>query len=364
MEGGGGSSEPARLSVVVVTYNSHGALGAGLPALRSQLRPDDELIVVDNASSDGSAEAAAQLAPEATVVRSEGNEGFAAGANAGAELATGELLLFLNPDSVIADGFCAAIRRPLEQRRGWSAWMGLVTAEDGRVINTSGGIVHFSGIAWAGRAGRPADSAPAEPCEVAFASGACLAVPREVWLAHGGFSPAFFMYCEDVDLSLRLRLAGGRIGIEPGACVDHDYEFGKGAAKWRLLERNRWATIVRTYPTPLLVLLAPALLATELALAPVSIAGGWGAEKVAATRELLGALPRLLRERRAIQRGAHASPGEFAACLTPELSSPYLGRSARLRPLVWALRAYWAVVQALLRRASRSRGRGRTPAAR
>ena len=76
----------------------------------------------------------------------------------------------------------------------------------------------------------------------------------------------FFLYQEDVDLSLRLRLAGGTIGIEPAARVDHDYEFAKGPAKWRYLERNRWAMILRTYPLALLLLLTPALLATEIAL--------------------------------------------------------------------------------------------------
>jgi GT2 family glycosyltransferase len=88
--------------------------------------------------------------------------------------------------------------------------------------------------------------------EVGFASGACLAVPRAEWERAGGFAGDFFLYHEDVELSLRLRLAGGRIGIERAATVDHEYEFEKGPAKWRHVERNRWATIVRTYPAALL----------------------------------------------------------------------------------------------------------------
>src|SRR5690606_6019201 len=101
---------------------------------------------------------------------------------------------------------------------------------------------------------------------VGFASGACLALPRRAWEALGGFSPDFFMYHEDVDLSLRMRLIGGRVGVDPAARVHHDYAFAKGPAKWRALERNRWATIVRCYPGPLLAAVAPALLALELAL--------------------------------------------------------------------------------------------------
>ena len=73
------------------------------------------------------------------------------------------------------------------------------------------------------------------------------------------------MYHEDVDLSLRTAPARRRgWGSSRRRVVDHDYEFAKGPAKWRMLERNRWATILRCYPGPLLALLAPALLATEL----------------------------------------------------------------------------------------------------
>ncbi len=319
-----------------------------LPQLVGQLGPDDELIVVDNGSSDGTAAIVAELAPDATVIEAGANLGFAAGCNRGAEAASGELLVLLNPDAIARPGFCEAIRRPAAEGH-WAAWMGLVTAEGGRVVNTRGGVVHFTGIAWAGGAGRPLESSPPiEPGEVGFASGACLAVPLESWRDVGGFAESFFLYQEDVDLSLRLRLGGGRIGIEPAAVVDHDYEFAKDAAKWRYLERNRWAMVVRTYPAPLLALLAPALLATELALLFASVAGGWAPQKLRAVAEALLALPRLLRERRAIQARRTVSSAEFAAALTPELSSPYLGRAARVAPLRWALRVYWSLVRALL----------------
>jgi len=164
----------------------------------------------------------------------------------------------------------------------------------------------------------------------------------------GGFASEFFLYHEDVDLSLRVRLAGGRLGVLPRARVDHAYEFDKGLAKWRYLERNRWATLIRVYPTPLLWLLAPALLATELALLPVAAAGGWLPQKLAAARETAQALPRLREERREVQATAQIDAGEFARSLTPSLDSRYLGRAARLRPLARLLAAYWGLVLRLL----------------
>jgi N-acetylglucosaminyl-diphospho-decaprenol L-rhamnosyltransferase len=335
-----------RLSIVVVTHNSRDAVAASLPRLRDQLEPADELIVVDNASSDDTVARVHELVPAARLIRSARNAGFAAGANVGAREASGDLLLFLNPDATPAPGFAAAIRRG---EPGWSAWMGLVTADGGTRVNTSGGVVHFTGIAWAGEAGRPVETAPAGPRETAFLSGACLVVRRADWERLGGFADAFFMYQEDVDLSLRIRLAGGRLGVQPAAVVDHAYAFDKGPMKWRLLERNRWATILRCYPGPLLLLLAPAFAATEAALLGVAATGGWLPQKLTATAETLRALPRLVQERRAIQAGRTVSIAEFAAWLTPDLDSPFLGRTGRFAPLRWALRAYWRAVTAALR---------------
>ena len=157
------------------------------------------------------------------------------------------------------------------------------------------------------------------------------------------------MYCEDVDLSLRAWLWGGRVGVEPAARVDHDYAFAKGAYKWRLLERNRAATVIRTYPGPLLALLAPALLATELALLIVAPASGWGRPKLQAHADTLRALPRLLRERRAIQARRAIGAGAFARLLTPDLSSPDLGPLAGNRLLRAALRAYWRAALSVIR---------------
>jgi N-acetylglucosaminyl-diphospho-decaprenol L-rhamnosyltransferase len=319
----------------------------GLPPLAAQLGEGDELIVVDNDSADGTVDAIRELALGATVIEAGANVGFPAGCNRGAAAASGELLLFLNPDAVPAPGFREAIERPLAEGRGWAAWQGLVTAEDGRVVNTRGGVVHFTGIAWAGGAGEPIEPSP-EIGEPGFVSGACLAIPRGEFERAGRFPEEFFLYHEDVDLSLRLRLAGKRLGVEAAARVDHDYEFEKGPEKWRRLERNRWAVLVRTYPGALLALLAPALLATELALVPISIAGGWPAQKLLAWADTLRALPRLLRERGRIQATRAVSAGDFARALTPDLDSAYLGGAGRSRALRAALRAYWSAVLALV----------------
>jgi N-acetylglucosaminyl-diphospho-decaprenol L-rhamnosyltransferase len=335
------------LSVLVVSYENREDLQRTLPALLPELGDDDELIVVDNKPGDGSAEAVRELAPRARIVTMGRNTGFAGGINAGAEAAAGELLVILNPDAAPQPGFGEAIRRPYEEGRGWGAWQALVADGDGRRINSAGNPLHFTGITWAGGHGLPLGQAPTGG-EVTVASGACLAVPLRIWRETGGFPAEFFLYHEDVDLSVRIRMAGHPVGIEPAAVVAHDYEFGANAQKWFWLERNRLAFLVRTYPGALLALLAPALVATELALLPAAAAGGWGREKLRADLAFLRWLPRLLRERRAVQRQRTISTAEFAAMLTPDLDSELISPLVRTWPVRLALRTYWRLVRALL----------------
>jgi GT2 family glycosyltransferase len=344
----------ATLSVVVVTHDSADAVSRSLPAIAAQLRDGDELIVCDNASTDGTPERARDLVPGARIVETGANLGYGAANNRGAELACGELLLFLNPDAVVGPGFRDAIELPLREGRGWAAWQGLVTAGEGSEVNTWGGVVHFSGIAWAGGAGRPIAEAPETPGEVAFASGACLAIRRAEWEAAGPFAPGYFLYHEDVELSLRLWLLGRRVGVEPRARCEHDYEFDKGPGKWLHLERNRWATLLRTYPAPLLVAIAPALLAIEIALVGAAAAGRWLPQKLRADAQAVRALPRLLRERRGIRSRAAAAgstpigAARFAARLQSGLDSAFLGRAGGSRLLGRLLAAYWRFALALI----------------
>jgi GT2 family glycosyltransferase len=343
-----GNSGP-RLSVIIVTWNERDLVERCLPPLVQQLRPGDELIVADNASEDGTLHSVRRLAPNARTIAMPRNAGYMPACNRAAGQASGDVLLLLDADAIVAPGFCDLIRRPLWDGRGWDAWMGLLTMDAERQVNTSGGIVHFTGISWAGDVGRPTDEVDPTPREVGFATGCCMAITAETWARHPGFPEHFFLYCDDVDYSLRVRLAGGRIGIEPAAKVDHLYDFTKRRVKWRLLERNRWATVVRTYPRELFVLVLPGLILTEIAVLALAARGGWARHKLLAIADVVRAFPRLLRERRQIQSQRAISASDFASYMTADLSSPYLGRAGRSLALRAALRGYWWAVRATLR---------------
>jgi N-acetylglucosaminyl-diphospho-decaprenol L-rhamnosyltransferase len=337
------------IAVVVVTHQSAEHLPGLVATVAGQLREGDELVIVDNASSDGTAQRARSLGGWLRVVETGENLGFAGGCHVGVSLTQAPLMLFLNPDCQPQPGCIERLRSASQEHPGWAAWQAAVLLSDGR-INTSGGVVHYLGIGWAGDCERPSTELPAHDREIAFPSGAAMVVRRPLWDELGGLDREYFMYGEDLDLGLRLWLFGHRVGLVPAARVSHSYEFAKGSAKWFWLERNRWRTVLSVYPPALLALLAPALLAAELGLLAVATRGGWLAPKLRAQAATILGLPRILRRRRMVQRDRQIGSRELAEQLTSTLESPYLAAAAH----PW-LRVPQAIYWQLVRRALRAR---------
>jgi N-acetylglucosaminyl-diphospho-decaprenol L-rhamnosyltransferase len=340
---------PPSVAVVVVCHDNAEQVPATLRALCSQVEPGDEVIVVDNDSADGTPTVVEAVDPDAAVIKTGRNLGFAGGCHVGARASKAPLLLFLNPDAIPAPGCMAALRAVAVERPRWGAWQALVTLADGAHVNTAGNFVHWLGFGWAGGLGLKVDDIDRSPREVGFASGAALLVRREAWDAVGGFDERYFMYGEDLDLALRLRLAGWGIGVAPAARVAHDYSFVKGDYKWFYLERNRWWTLLSAYPGRLLVLIAPALVAFELVLLVAAWRGHWLGAKLRAQIAVGRSLPATLARRRAVQETRTIGDRVFADHLTASLDSPYLRGAGRLPGLRVAQANFWRAILALLR---------------
>jgi GT2 family glycosyltransferase len=256
-------------SVIVVAYNS-GDLLRDCVASIYLTQPKVEVVVVDNASTDGAVESVQTEFPTARVVRSERNAGFGAGNNLGAAHAKGAFLVFLNPDTVVTDGWLEALVCPLVD----DSSVGLVTPKvllrnNPEHINVAGLEVHLSGISMCRGLGSPR-AALDEVAEVAAISGVTFAVRRDVFEAIGGFDEDFFLYMEDVDLSVRAWLAGYRCLYVPRAVVLHDYdEVEVDTRKTFWVERGRYLMLLKVFSWRTLLGLLPTLLLAE------AITWGW-----------------------------------------------------------------------------------------
>jgi len=254
-------------SVIVVNYNSLNDLERLLPSLVADAAASGyEIIIVDNASVDGSAEYVETTYPGVIVIRTRSNLGFGHANNLGARHGTGEYLAFLNPDTVVAPGWLDALIAALrvEPRAG------LATSEVRLLgkpdhINTCGNDVHYTGLALCRGLGSQASPlAEDRPVEVGAVSGAAFAMRKDLFERLGGFDGDFFMYVEDTDLSWRARLAGYKSIYVPGSVVYHDYELQFGPHKTYYQERNRYLMLLKSLRWPTLLLLLPGLVLAEV----------------------------------------------------------------------------------------------------
>ncbi len=262
-----GSRQPASLSVIIVNYNAGSLLSA---CVRSVLAAwpagtGGEIVVVDNASTDGSGERAAAEYGQVRLVRLETNRGFGAALNHGLGLAPAEFALLLNPDTELRPG---AIDRMLDTLTAYPN-AGLVGPRliypDGRLQHSAfrfPDLVQVAVDLFPDLLGRLYDSPlngryPAaayegrHPFRADFILGACMLGRYRALAEVGFFDEQFFMYCEEVDLAFRLRRAGWEILCEPRAVVVHHGGASTGQVRTealRWLWQSRFRLFDRYYP--------------------------------------------------------------------------------------------------------------------
>jgi GT2 family glycosyltransferase len=327
-----------RVSVVLVSFNSGGALLRCLATIEDA----DEIVIVNNGDWGPELDvAAARL--NVTVVASYANAGFGAGCNLGASLATGDVLVFLNPDTVVMPGAIDELVRTLDDDGVGIAMPRLWLLQEPELLNSCGNVIHISGLGWSEGYGVPAGAATPLPRDVVSPSGAAMVVRRDDFLRLGGFREELFLYHEDQDLGWRMRMAGRRIVLNPRANVYHEHEFDRHERKRYYLERNRLAFVVLDFSLRTIAVLLPVLVATELSMVALAARQGWLREKLAGWAWCVWNAPRLLRLRGETQRARRVADRELVQALTPVIDTaaiavPHVVRRV-INPL---LRGYWA----------------------
>ncbi len=242
------------VSVVIPNWNGRRYLPVCLDALRVQTHPSLEVIVADNASTDGSQALLAELYPEVRVLALPENRGFTGACNAGMRAALGEVVVLLNNDTEVDPGWAAAIVRALKAHPD----VGIVASrmmlmKRPNIFHAAGDFYRVNGIpgnrgVWKRDAGQFD-----EPAYVFSACGGAAAY-RSVMLDQiGQLDDDFFFSCEDIDLAWRAQLAGWRCIYTPDALVYHALgATGGGATASYYNGRNFIYVIVKNYPGALL----------------------------------------------------------------------------------------------------------------
>src|SRR6185503_3346001 len=186
------------ITVVVVNFNGSDYLRGAIASLARQTFRDFEVIVVDNASTDGSLERIAEKPERLAILKQERNLGFAGGNNVGAKAGRGKWLALLNPDAEAAPDWLAELMRAVAAHPDHRMAASLqVMLHDPSKLDGAGDNYLAYGFAWRGGFGHPANAAPGEgecfgPC------GAAAFYPRQLFLNAGGFDERYFCYHEDV----------------------------------------------------------------------------------------------------------------------------------------------------------------------
>ena len=256
----------ALAALVLVSYNGGERLRPCLTSLLATTAPDVDILVIDNASSDGSPEELRRLADEHPRLRihlENQNLGYAWAANEALAECRTPYLGVLNMDLVFEPGWLEPLVRLLEERPEVAAVNPLVLLHGTDRVNTCGHDVHVTGLGFTRALGQPSSQMGPEPVEVRGISGAAFVVRVDVLRRLGGIDPTGFLYHEDTNLSWLLRLTGHTLYCVPKARVQHGYALSMSPSKLFLLERNRW-TMLLSYLSPAgAILIAPVLLFSE-----------------------------------------------------------------------------------------------------
>jgi GT2 family glycosyltransferase/glycosyltransferase involved in cell wall biosynthesis len=280
-----------RPAAIVVNFNGGARIANTIRALSSASAPPSRIILVDNASTDGSCEQVCAEFPDVELLAMNANIGLAAARNVGLRHVGPGPVLLVDGDVYVTDQCIELLQRGLRQAGAAVACPRVVFHPDLDLIQCDGAAAHFVGTMSLRHANLPLASRTAfemqpHPVEVGACIGACMLVDRDTVLAAGGFDERYVFYFEDLEFSLRMRALGHTILCVPEAVVHHDRGRGTPGLSYRgqgtyphrrayLTMRHRLLTMITHYRLRTLLILAPALLVYEAATLVFVLKNGW-----------------------------------------------------------------------------------------
>jgi GT2 family glycosyltransferase len=228
----------SQTTIYIPNLNGRERLGAMLESLRAQTRPA-RVVVVDNGSGDGSQELLRGEFGEVELLELGENLGFGPAINRAVAAGSGDPVVLLNNDVVCEPRMLEALLEPAAAGAEMVAGL-LLTERDPRLIDSAGVIADRTLMGFDYLHGEPREAAETAPPPLGPTGGAAL-YSRAAFDAVGGFDERIFLYYEDLDLALRLRAAGARCELAPGATAIHAYSQTLGAASGAKYARTGWS---------------------------------------------------------------------------------------------------------------------------
>lgn len=323
------------VSVIIVSWNSATHLPRCLDSLTLQTVQDFEVILVDNGSSDQGTDRLEQKysALDLHLKRLTSNLGFAVANNIGAQQARGKWLALLNADAFPKADWLEKLLDAADRHPEFSFFSSRQLQFDKpSILDGAGDEYHVSGLAWRRFYDHPAQEYGLQEEEVFSACGAAAIYRRDDFLQVGGFDETYFAYFEDVDLSFRLRLAGGHCLYVPQAEVFHVGSASAGKVSDFVIyhgHRNLVWTFFKNMPGDLFWWYLPLHILMNVFFGVSFFFKGKGRTILRSKLDAFYCLPDIIRRRRQIQEARKISTQDLRKVLSHDLFAPYWARRRR-----------------------------------
>lgn len=275
------------IGVILINYKDYAEkfLAPCRDSLRAQVLEGNTLqvYIVDNVTSEETRASIATIYPEAIVIGSEGN-GWGYGNNVGMKRAITDgcdAVILANMDTVFEPVWAQELIAPLSHKEiGITQSKILLYNTNPPRLNSRGNVLQFLGFSFCVGYNEIDNQEEKELVDIGSASGVALAMTSKTAQEIGMCDESYFMYHDDVELSLKVTMRGKRIVMVPTSRVAHKYEFSRSIRQVYFMERNRYLVLFTFFPLPLLIASSPLLLGMELAMWVYAIKNGWGKQKM------------------------------------------------------------------------------------
>ena len=300
------------ISILVLNYNGKHLLADCLTSISNQNFNDCELIVVDNNSSDGSIEYIKESFPKAKLVQNPENFGFAKGNNAGIKVCEGEWIFFLNNDTVLEENCLSILAEHIKDRKSQQLIFAplMLKASFPEQIDSAGDALY----PWGYACRHASEKITAACCGAAVFNRGLLEKLK-------GFDEDFFLYYEDIDLSLRARRLGAKISLVPQSRVLHKGSATvgkKNSLSLYYIERNRFWAKLKNFPLITLIKYTPHSFVCSIFSLMLWAGRGFFFTWLKSRLDMLKGIPKMLKKRREIFSESKISTAEFESWLLKE----------------------------------------------